>query len=253
MSWVYSVESEADCLEATSLDGAALEQLKSSIIADESCCNGSATGSSSHSQYGMMCEPSPSRTRIAAPTSNGSYQSEKNSSSVRAFHVPTSPAPGPIITSMEKSEASMEARVAFGGTQPESFVKYDPQKSLWRTLQTLFPEDLDWSLVTFPKWGMMRDGECFPLVVSEQTISESECSSLLPTPTNHNAKEGAYPAEFTRNTPTLAAQIGGKINPEWNEWRMGFPINFSALQALEMPKFQQWCALHTKHFLNDPQ
>ena len=52
-----------------------------------------------------------------------------------------------------------------------------------------------------------------------------------PTPTAHNAKEGAYPAEYERNTPTLAAQAGGKLNPMWVEWLMGFPLGHTDLNA----------------------
>jgi len=52
-----------------------------------------------------------------------------------------------------------------------------------------------------------------------------------PTPTAHNAKEGAYPSEYERNTPTLSAQAGGKLNPMWVEWLMGFPPGHTDLNA----------------------
>jgi hypothetical protein len=77
-------------------------------------------------------------------------------------------------------------------------------------------------------------------------MNESVCGSRLPTPTAHNSKEGAYPAEGTRNTPTLAFQIGGKINPDWNEWRMGWPIKWTDLKPLAMDKFQRWLHSHGK-------
>jgi hypothetical protein len=51
---------------------------------------------------------------------------------------------------------------------------------------------------------------------------------LWPTPTAHNAKEGGYPAEYERNTPTLAAQAGGSLNPTWVEWLMGWPLAWTA-------------------------
>ena len=54
---------------------------------------------------------------------------------------------------------------------------------------------------------------------------------LWPTPTAHNAKEGAYPAEYTRNTPTLSARAGGRLNPRWVEWLMGFPDNHTDLSS----------------------
>ena len=54
---------------------------------------------------------------------------------------------------------------------------------------------------------------------------------MWPTPTAHNAKEGAFPSEYTRNTPTLSAQAGGALNPAWVEWLMGFPIGHTDLNA----------------------
>jgi hypothetical protein len=56
--------------------------------------------------------------------------------------------------------------------------------------------------------------------------------AMFPTPTCHNAKEGAYPAEFTRNTPTLATHAGGKLNPTWVEWLMGWPLEWTDLKPL---------------------
>jgi len=61
-----------------------------------------------------------------------------------------------------------------------------------------------------------------------------------PTPTAHNAKEGAFPAEYNRNTPTLAAQAGGQLSPTWVEWLMGWPLGWTGFEPLEMAKFQAW-------------
>ena len=59
---------------------------------------------------------------------------------------------------------------------------------------------------------------------------------IFPTPTCHNSKEGAYPAELTRNTPTLATHAGGKLNPMWVEWLMGWPLGWTDLKPLETDK-----------------
>jgi hypothetical protein len=60
--------------------------------------------------------------------------------------------------------------------------------------------------------------------------------AMLPTPTAHNAKEGGYPSEHQRNTPTLAAVLGGKINPQYTEWMMGWPLDHTALKQSETVK-----------------
>ena len=58
---------------------------------------------------------------------------------------------------------------------------------------------------------------------------------LWHTPTAHNAKEGAYPAEYKRNTPTLAAEVGGKLNPIFVEWLMGYPTGWTDLEDSATP------------------
>ena len=62
-------------------------------------------------------------------------------------------------------------------------------------------------------------------------VGKKRREAFWPTPTAHNAKEGAYPSEYERNTPTLSAQAGGKLNPMWVEWLMGFPPGHTDLNA----------------------
>ena len=59
---------------------------------------------------------------------------------------------------------------------------------------------------------------------------------MWPTPTAHNAKETNAPSESARNTPTLASQAGGPLNPDWVEWLMGWPIGHTALKPSETDK-----------------
>jgi hypothetical protein len=59
---------------------------------------------------------------------------------------------------------------------------------------------------------------------------------MFPTPTAHNAKECNSPSEKNRNTPTLATHAGGKLNPMWVEWLMGWPLAWTDLKPLEMDK-----------------
>jgi hypothetical protein len=54
---------------------------------------------------------------------------------------------------------------------------------------------------------------------------------IYPTPTAHDRKKGAYPSEYSRNTPGIAVILGGKPSPMFQEWQMGWPINHSALKA----------------------
>lgn len=118
---------------------------------------------------------------------------------------------------------------------------YDRKSSSWKTSQICFlaqannqADGLAAYLGTWPSAGMMLNGNVYPLPALARRM-KGTVSGLLPTPTKHNSKEGAYPAEFTRNTPTLATHAGGKINPEWSEHLMGFPIGWTELEPLETP------------------
>jgi hypothetical protein len=41
-----------------------------------------------------------------------------------------------------------------------------------------------------------------------------------------------------------AIPAGGKLNPTWVEWLMGWPLGWTDLKPLEMDKFQQWQQQH---------
>jgi hypothetical protein len=68
------------------------------------------------------------------------------------------------------------------------------------------------------------------------SLSSMARTGHWPTPTAHNAKEFASPSEGQRNTPTLAWEAGGKLNPQWVEWLMGVPIGWTDLEPLAMDK-----------------
>ncbi len=96
-----------------------------------------------------------------------------------------------------------------------------------------------------------------------ETGRESPCLAAVikwPTPTvcgNYNRKGASLTsgdglatavAKAMLPTPTvniaLNAEVGGPLNPPWVEWLMGWPIGWTALEALETGRFQQWWHLH---------
>ena len=72
--------------------------------------------------------------------------------------------------------------------------------------------------------------------VQRPTLALMARKNLWPTPIAHNAKETNAPSESERNTPTLAAQAGGSLNPMFVEWLMGWPLGWTDLKPLEMDK-----------------
>ena len=134
-----------------------------------------------------------------------------------------------------------------------------PNGSGWKTAQHSLLEDSDESYLTFPRSGMTRGGLLWELPMLELPTSgtgygywptpvASDTSSRnkpyaqggtprswavkwCPTPTAHNAKETNAPSESGRNTPKLAAQAGGPLNPEWVEKLMGWPKGWTNIQT----------------------
>ena len=166
-----------------------------------------------------------------------------------------------------------------GNTWRGWLAKYDPVTSSWRTAQCSFIEDLNESLATLPRSGMTRSGLLWERPTLERHTSATGSGSwptpqasdnrpratanstarriklgkqvsleaavkFWPTPTAHNAKEGGFPSEHNRNTPTLSAQAGGSLNPTWVEWLMGWPLGWTDLNPLETGKFHSALQQH---------
>jgi hypothetical protein len=185
---------------------------------------------------------------------------------------------------LDEALASKEPDRECGSTWPESLAKYDPDTSTWRTAQFSLLEDCTEFSGTWPRWGLMRDGVSYQQRMLVRHTKETESGfwrtpqaqegmrgvyksaeainahlnrghqlslsnqvvhrHLWPTPTAHNAKETNAPSESQRNTPTLAAQAGGTLNPTWVEWLMGWPLGWTDLKRLEMDKYQLWQQQH---------
>jgi len=172
--------------------------------------------------------------------------------------------------------------------------KFDRNLSSWKMSQgSLLVEDGELP-PPYPRYGMIVDGECYPLMIWERRILERD-GFAWPTPTIHgnNNRKGAsktsgdglatavklWPSPQSRDyrigqakrvgrigyqnnlndvvtilpTPTardrwtrgkaeafrrspcldhIAGEgIGGKLNPMWVEWLMGFPIGWTELNA----------------------
>jgi len=127
----------------------------------------------------------------------------------------------------------------YGSKWRELSVRYDLGSSLWKTHRCLWSEVLEPLSVTFPRWGMILGGVLWERITQELITSETE-SGYWPTPTAHNAKEGNYPAERTRKTPTLASLVGGKLNPMWVEWLMGWPLGWTDLNPIKIEELLLW-------------
>jgi hypothetical protein len=148
-----------------------------------------------------------------------------------------------------------------------SLARYDRDSSSWRTSQLLLFEERSELLANFAGSGMTVDGEFYPLrtwarITGEKdggywptpdTISGGPSKTgdkvrpngtkaqirlntavlhrhLWPTPQARSAPD--CPSERNRHTPSLDSQVGGNLNPTWVEWLMGYPGEWTVLEAL---------------------
>jgi len=226
-----------------------------------------------------------------------------------AFHARTS-------QPQEKAQESTESDQGCGEKWRGSFTRYDPDSSLWKTHQCSLLGDLELFSETWPRWGLMRNGECWEQQMSEPRTAEREsgfvpngetffhtpnCTGLdggsnsrkamkkrqemWPTPRALEIEESyegyidrmkrsgnpknvgktrpqnlsmavkmwptpvaddtSYRKEkYAQGGTALSTQAGGKLNPTWVEWLMGWPLGWTDLKPLEMDKFQKWLEEH---------
>jgi hypothetical protein len=216
----------------------------------------------------------------------------------------------------ERERESTEHEAECGDTWHESFARWDRDSCSWKTLQCSLLAGLDEFSETWPRWGMMRAGECseqsMPVLRTSETGSglwlTPTCMNIAPTdgrrksreafrasigrrdapgglaeqvatpkfwptpktpnggadnsanktrPSGHKGttnllgavKMWATPkcqdsrhASWDRNKSNLGEQVaglhGGKLNPTWVEWLMGWPLGWTDLKPLETDKCQ---------------
>lgn len=219
------------------------------------------------------------------------------------------------LAQQEEAQESTESAAECGRTWPASLAKYDPVTSSWKTAQYSLLGGLDEFSETWPRWGLMRNGECWELPTLVPLTNESasglwqtpvaddaanraagkwnsrgepklSAQVLWPTPTRDSATErtskyvqGGMPLTLAVQqypTPTASAHKGWspnhnragtddrldytierqsfatgqqtppmRLNPDWVEWLMGWPIGHTALKPLETAKFQEWQQQHS--------
>jgi hypothetical protein len=69
------------------------------------------------------------------------------------------------------------------------------------------------------------------------TSGDGLATAVYQTPVARMWKDnGTNPSELERNSPTLAMQAGGSLNPTWVEWLMGWPLGWTDLKPLATDK-----------------
>lgn len=230
MSWHFSQALEEEYSAANCSGGGPCAPWSETPTAPDDSCSDKMKGTFHRSPFGMMFVPS-----------TESLGAELLTWFLAGFRAKTFRQP-------EKAQESTANALDFGGKWPESSARYDRASRLWRTAQcSLFGGLAEFS-ETWPRWGLMLDGEFWELPTLARPISESE-SGFWPTPTAVTAtggaalcKWGGTGARAKLRTMVTPKELNGPLNPEWVSWLMGWPKGWSSSLRLETDRFRQWCA-----------
>jgi hypothetical protein len=158
---------------------------------------------------------------------------------------------------MAVCEASTANAVDYGGSLPDSFARFDPDTSSWRTFQpSLVPpgeaensdqRPLDLFSDSWPRAGMLRDGKVYQLPPSVPRIVATGSLSL---PTIGASEWKGVPYKRFRGSPHSRSGRMSEglrtcetdpiyLHPSFGELAMGFPIGWSDLEDSETPSTPQ--------------
>lgn len=172
----------------------------------------------------------------------------------QAFHVKTYPLPAAALGSMGR-EAD------YGEKSPASFAKLAHDSSGWKTHQLSLLGGLEEFSQTWPRWGLMLNGECWELDTSALGIYESESGYLLPT-IGKNEYKGSSAKRYRGSKDFRGAKMVEGLRtcstdpiyltPSFAEIAMMWPITWTELHVSATDKFQQWQQQHGGFLADEP-
>ena len=192
------------------------QALVEAYSAESSSDGGPSAPSSGTPTHGMFWSPdktteasTPSRSGMTFKPSTESRGEDLLMWCQEVSRVRTSVPPG-------KESASKASDPGCGNTWHESSVKFDPVSSSWKTHRCLWEEDLPWSSVTLPKWGMMRDGVLWERTTPELPIEEKG-SGYWPTPVHSEARQGYQNRNNGKkgSQKSLTTMVVDRARKEW--------------------------------------
>jgi len=265
MSWLYSQVLVEAFLEDISLDGEQCVQSSGSSTPQAYCAPDKMTGFSRLSRFGMTFKPLEENLGEELLTL---YRA--------GFHAKTSQLQEKVLESMEsEAECGEKWRGSFTKYDPDSCSWKTHQCSLLGDLDEFLETWPQWGLMRDGECWEQRMleqtirgtesglSERLPTPqasdhITKKTsaswkakggvnfsLSNPDIQAKWPTPVTRDYKDTGTKESMTRalnkrDSPGLAllvgAETGGKLNPMWVEWLMGWPLGWTDLKPLEMDK-----------------
>ena len=240
MAWIYLAESEESHLHWNHGSDQSLI-VKTTGTAKVFCCPECDTAVYHVRQSGMISQASKPQCCVEA------WMSFTEDSLARTS----------VVQEMES--AWMESDQGYSSKSFDCVARFDPDSFSWRTSQlSLFGglTEFSWSSL---RWGMIVDGRLYQPLRWVPLTCEND-GGCLPTPTanEYGSNQSDSPNASVRPslnqmarshqwpTPTLedskcngSASSGGRLNPTWVEWLMGYPCGWTALGDSETQWFRK--------------
>lgn len=230
MSWLFSRALVEEYLPAECFESGRSAQLRLVDTRHKFLHNGKTMDALSHSRYGLTLE-------LLTPKSGA----ELLTLYLEDFRARTS-------VQQDLGPGSREKGLACGRKWQESSMSQGHLLPLSKTATCSEQEVLMSSCETLPTWGSMQNGELFQLHSSEHLIKEKGCGYSLPTPSgvrsgkNHVA--GRLDEWGGSSNPFRGTELGPIKNPAFEEWLMGWPVQWTELTQSAMDKFRLWQQEH---------
>ena len=174
----------------------------------------------------------------------------------------------------EKAQELTENEAECGEKWQGSFAKFDQSSCLWKTHQCSLIEDWELFSEIWPTWGSMRNGACWERQTLGLNTTEREFGLLpdnerffhtpttgssggsnsrkamqkrgviWPTPTTGTGGGNAGGSGVRRTAKENGTYVPSSINPNLQEWLMGWPQDWTEIKPLETDKYRKWRLLH---------
>ena len=92
---------------------------------------------------------------------------------------------------------------------------------------------------TASSYGSSRGGGSGRVGKWRMSLHQMAAKNLWPTPRSSEAGREPSRVKDRGSRSTLSEKLGGKLNPVWIEWLMGFPAGWTELRPLEMQSFRK--------------
>jgi hypothetical protein len=128
-------------------------------------------------------------------------------------------------------------RVTYGPGSETLLAFLDPVTQSWKMYEaTCLLGELP-SLEILPVSGITRNGKLLarprkvPRILENASLSAPTPSGMYPTPNAADCQRGAKKIPFTKGKRTTLNDVcGGRPNPTFVEWLMGFPMGWTELE-----------------------